>query len=186
VKNEIKLEEVHSEEWIERIAYFRVEVWNLNGMVDMSYFPERKCLEAVDSEAIHRIAQWQGRLIAATRYTQYADLQSTHHGDYYGRAGIELQGPIGIPEHTVVHPEFAGRGLGKAITESHVAHALKFGVRFNISENTLANAEMMHKMGVTSRKSLGRAPPDPRFPGIQFEWIALDVEAYRRNLKSKG
>lgn len=183
MKNEFELEEVNSKEWIERIATFRVEVWDLNDMVDMSFFPDKKCLEEVDYDAVHRIVQWQGRLIAATRYTQYANLESTHHGDYYRRAGIELQGPIGIPEHTVVHPEFSGRGLGKAITESHIAHALKNGVRFNISENSVANAQLVRKMGMTGRKFLGKAPPDPRFPGIQFEWMALDVETFGQSLR---
>jgi len=182
VKDPFKLEEVEYEEWIDRIAHFRVEVWKLNDMVDMTYFPDNKCLEEVDKKATHKIVQWQGRLIAATRYTHYPDLDSTHHGDYYRRGGIDLQGPIGIPEHTVVHPDFAGRGLGKAITDSYFDLGRRNKVRFHLSENTPVNAELLRNMG---RKSLGMAPPDPRFPGIQFEWMCMDIESHYSDSKAK-
>lgn len=176
MNREFIFEEVSSPEWLDRIARFRVEVWKLNDMIDASYFPDNKCLEKVDEIALHRIVQEGGRLIAATRYTHYDDLQSTHHGTYYREAGIDLVGSVGLPEHTVVHPDFAGRGLGKAITDAHFAHGLELGVRYHVSENTAVNAELMRKMG---RTSLGMAPPDPRFPGIQFEWMLLDLEAQR-------
>ncbi|PCI75473.1 MAG: hypothetical protein COB20_12865 [SAR86 cluster bacterium] len=179
MRNEFDLVEVNSQEWLERIAYFRIEVWKLNAMVDMAYYPENKCLEEVDKIATHRVVELKGRLIAATRYTQYPNMNSSHNGAYYRQEGIELPGPIGIPEHTVVHPEFVGRGLGKAITIAHRQQALQNGVRFIISENTKVNADLLRKMG---KKSLGMAPPDPRFPGIQFEWICSDLEPFYKNL----
>ena len=169
------LEEVDSPEWLEEIARFRVEVWYHNGMVDMAYFPEGKCLEEVDKSATHQISRWEGKLIAATRHTLYTDLESTHHGDYYSRQGISLEGPIYIPEHTVVHPDFVGRGLGKIITRTHRRQAIAAGARHTISENTKVNADLMRKMGV---KSLGFAPPDPRFPNIQFEWMYSVIESH--------
>lgn len=178
MKTEFTLEEVSSTEWLEKIARFRVEVWNHNRMIDMSCFPENKCLEEVDKIATHRIAQWEGKLIAATRYTFYPDIDSSHHGDYYRKQGIRLEGSIAIPEHTVVHPDFVGRGLGKLITLAHRQQAIRDGVRYTISENTRVNADLMRKMGV---KSLGVAPPDARFPGIEFEWMYSDVAAYTQD-----
>ena len=180
--DEFILEEVSSEEWLDRIAHFRVEVWKFNDMIDMSYFPENKCLEDVDKIATHRIVEWEGKLIAATRYTQYPDLESTHHGDYYSKQGIQLSGPIGIPEHTVVHPDFVGRGLGKAITRAHRRQAIASGARYTISENTKVNADLMRKMASGS-KSLGLAPPDPRFPGIEFEWMCTDLAPFYSDQK---
>ncbi len=177
MKNEFVLEEVDSPEWLEKIARFRVEVWSHNGMIDLSYFPENKCLEEVDKIATHRVANWRGQLIAATRYTYYRDLESTHHGDYYKKQGIRLAGSVVIPEHTVVHPDFVGRGLGKAITLAHRRQALEDGARYTISENTKVNADLMRKMGV---KSLGLAPPDPRFPGIEFEWMYSELALYSK------
>ncbi|GJM13004.1 MAG: hypothetical protein DHS20C12_14070 [Pseudohongiella sp.] len=171
MKKEFLLEEADPELWLEQIARLRVEVWDHYGMVDMSYFPDNKCLEAVDSIAIHHIAQHEGRLMAAARYTVYPDLESSHNAGYYKEAGIQLEGPIGIPERTVVHPDFSGQGLGRAIARTHRAEALKQGVRFNISENTEVNARLLRAIG---RKSLGMAPPDPRFPGIQYEWMCLE------------
>ena len=183
MKREFDLVEVSSPEWLERIAYFRVEVWKLNEMIDLSYFPENKCLEAVDEIATHRIVECQGRLIAATRYVQYPDLQSSHLGDYYRREAIDLPGPIGIPEHTVVHPDFTGRGLGKAITLAHRQQSLGNGVRFNISENTRVNADLLRKMGA---KSLGIAPPDARFPGIEFEWMCVELALCAEGINSQS
>lgn len=181
--DEFVLEEVDSPEWLEKIARFRVEVWQHNDMVDMRYFPENKCLEEVDKTATHRIARWQGELIAATRHTLYPDLESTHHGDYYSKQGISLEGPIYIPEHTVVHPDFVGRGLGKLITLGHRRQALADGARFTISENTKVNADLMRKMGI---KSLGFAPPDPRFPGIEFEWMCSELALYNHDGEPKA
>ncbi len=182
MKQAFDLVEVSSPEWLERIAYFRVEVWKLNEMIDMSYFPENKCLEEVDKIATHRIVEWEGRLIAATRYVQYPDLDSSHLGDYYRSEDIYLPGPIGIPERTVVHPEFAGRGIGMAMLLAHRAHSLANGVRFNISENTRASASLMPKLGA---KSLGMAPPDPRFPGIEFEWMCVEMALIADVMKSE-
>lgn len=172
---EFELMEVDGDEWLERIAYFRVQVWALNNMIDLSYFPENKCLEDVDKIATHRVVEHEGRLIAATRYIQYPDLDSSHHADYYREQDIQLEGPIGIPEHTVVHPDFTGRGLGKLITLGHRQQAIRDGARHTLSENTRVNADLMRKMGV---RSLGLAPPDPRFPGIQFEWMSSVVGSY--------
>lgn len=182
MKESFNLIEVDSQEWLERIARFRVEVWKLNNMVDMAYFPEKKCLEEVDKFATHRVVEVEGQLIAATRYTQYPDMDSSHHGAYYKQVGIALLGPIGIPEHTVVHPNFVGRGLGRAITIAHRQQAIANGARYTISENTKVNAKLMLKMG---KKSLGMAPPDPRFPGIQFEWMYTDLEPYYAELDSQ-
>ena len=182
MKDEFVLVEVDSQEWLERIARFRVQVWKYNNMIDVSYFPENKCLEEADKIATHRIVEFEGELIAATRYTQYEDLDSTHHGDYYKKQGIQLPGPIGIPEHTVVHPEFVGKGLGKLITRAHRRQALKNGARYTLSENTKVNADLMRKMGI---KSLGMGPADPRFPGIEFEWMCTDLEPLYKDFESK-
>ena len=95
MKEEFVLEQVNSEHWLERIAHFRVKIWKHNNMIDVSYFSGNKCLEEADKIAIHRIVEFEGVLIAATRYTQYEDLGSTHHGGYYREQGIQLPGPIG-------------------------------------------------------------------------------------------
>jgi len=182
MKDEFALIEVNSEEWLERIAHFRVKIWKYNNMIDESYFPENKCLEEADKIATHRIVEWEGELIAATRYILCEDLDSTHHGDYYKKQGIQMPGPIGIPEHTVVHPDFVGKGIGKAITLAHRQQALKSGARYNISENTKVNADLLRKMGV---RSLGMAPPDPRFPGIEFEWMCTDLEPLYKDFDSE-
>ncbi len=174
---------VDTEKWLDSIAYFRVEVWKLNGMVDMSHFPDDKCLEEVDKIATHLIVERKGVLMAATRYVQYPDLASSHNKDYYETAGISLSGPIGLPEHTVVHPDYAGRGLGKAIADAHVRQAMRNGARYMITENSPTAAEIMRKRG---RKSLGMAPGDPRFPNIEFEWMLSDMKLIVAELTGKN
>lgn len=166
------------DEWLERIARFRVEVWRANGMISPASFPEGVCVEAVDLIATHFIIEHDAELIGACRYVQYPDVASSHHAEYYKAAGIELQGPIGIPEHTVVHPDRMRLGLGGKLASAQLGQAIAHGARYMISEAAPAAASMLRKRG---RKSLGMAPLDARFPSVQFEWMLTDIhEAMNR------
>ena len=166
-----KLQRVSTPEWIDRIAHFRFDVWQARGMIDTSYFPEQKCLEPIDQQAVHFAVEWEDELVAAARISRHDDIHSTHHGDYYRKAGIDLEGPVAIPEHTVVRPDMDGKGLHKLITAENIRVAKEFGVRYSVVECTPIAAALIKKMG---RPSLGRAPDDPRFPGIEFEWILAE------------
>ena len=169
-----KLSSVSCDQWIEKIAQFRFEVWRANEMIDLSLFPEQKCLEDVDYTAIHTVIESEGNLVAASRFTSYPDIHSTHLGDYYQKAGIKLEGAIGIPEHPVVQPNMVGKGLHRLIIAEIERLARERSLNYTISECTEAAAQLLLKSG---RKSLGKAPKDPRFPDIEFEWIVTDYTA---------
>lgn len=165
---------VNSPDWLEKIARFRVAVWMAHGMIDPRCFPDGVCDEAVDRIATHFIIEREGDLLGACRYVRYPDLASSHHAAYYKSAGIELEGPIGIPEHFVVHPDSERQGIGIKLVKAQQAHAIANNVRFLISEASPAAAALLLQLG---RRSLGPAPEDARFPGMQFVWILTDLQA---------
>ena len=167
---------VTTAEWLDRIGWFRVEVWQANTMVDAASFPDGKCLEPVDSIATHFVIEQGGELLGACRYAQYPDLASSHHSQYYLAAGIRLQGPVGIPEHTVVRPDYARQGLGSRLASAQLQEAIAHNARYMLIEAAPAAAAMLRKRG---RKYLGKAPPDPRFPNVQFEWFVTDMAQLR-------
>ncbi|MDA1370033.1 MAG: GNAT family N-acetyltransferase [Proteobacteria bacterium] len=164
---------VTGDEWLDRIARLRVEVWIAEGMTAPGCFPEGRCLEEEDQAAFHFVIESADRLVAAGRYTQYPDLTSTHHGSYYQATGFSLDGPIGIPERVVVIPEMVGQGLFRRVADALMLQAKQQGARYTLSECSPAAAASLVRAG---RKSLGKAPPDPRFPGVEFEWILSDVK----------
>jgi len=169
---DFKISTVEVNEWLDKLARFRFEVWSANNMIDPSLFPEQKCLEDVDQTAIQIVIELKDELVASTRFASYPDIYSTHHGDYYKNAGIRLEGAVGIPEHTVVRPDMTRRGLHSLIIDEVIRQAIIVGARFTISECTPAAADLLRKRG---RQSLGMAPHDPRFPNIQFEWMLTEV-----------
>ena len=166
-------------DWLDRIARFRVKVWTLNNMIDLSLFPENLCLEDVDHCATQLVIEENGELCAAVRYTQYSDINNTHLGIYYRESGIVIDGPIGIPERLVVHPDVTRQGVAWKMAKSLGNLGVERGARYMVSECSPKVAALMRKR---KRVSLGFAPDDPRFPGVRFEWMLSDIEIVAKQL----
>jgi hypothetical protein len=148
-------------------------------MIDPACFPDGRCLEEVDHVATHFVIEENGRLLGAIRYTQYDNIHATHHGDYYREAGIDFEGPVAIPERSVVHPDVDGKGLLRVLADAVVNHRVEQNIEYSISECSPSAASYMRKQGC---KSFGLAPVDPRFPGVQFEWILSDFSLKGKHL----
>lgn len=170
---------VSGPEWIDRIAKFRIDVWSQADLVDVSFFPDGKWLDDVDADATHIVIVEDGELLAAVRYCQYPTIDSTHHGSYYREAGIDLDGPIGIPERMVVRQDLARKGLAWVLANAIAYQAVTQGARHVISECSEGTAALMRKRG---RPSLGFAPYDPRFPNVRFEWMHSDIAVVLKEL----
>ena len=169
------LKTVSGQQWIQRIAHFRYQVWSELSMIDESLFPGQACLEEVDQLATHLVVMDQDRLVGAARYTQYADINSAHLGLYYEDSGITPEGAAGVPERVVVDPDVKREGIGFALADKMSSLAVKRGASFTISECSPEGAKLVRKY---DGPSLGMAPIDPRFPGVRFEWMLVP---YRNN-----
>ena len=170
---------VQGADWLDRIARFRVKIWSLNDMIDLSLFPDNLCLENVDHSATQLVIEENGELCAAARYTQYPDINSTHLGIYYRESGIVIDGPIGIPERLVVHPDVTRQGVAWKMAKSLGNLGVERGARYMVSECSPKVAALMRKR---KRVSLGFAPNDPRFPHVHFEWMLSDIEIVAKEL----
>lgn len=169
---------VSGEDWLARIARFRVDVWQSYGILAEGYYIDGRCLEEQDQEAIHLVILAGDRLCGAVRYNDYAQLADCPLASSYRAAGIELSGPIAIPERMVVDPEFARQGIWAELSDRLLQLCVERKARYMISECSELVARAMRKRG---RQSLGMAPIDPRFPGARFEWMLTDIEALRRS-----
>jgi len=78
-----------------------------------------------------------------------------------------------------VHPDYARVGMGSRLATAQLNAAIDQCARFLIIEAAPAAAAMLRKRG---RKSLGKAPPDTRFPAVDFEWFLTDIAAVRNNV----
>lgn len=170
----------NTEEWIDRIARLRVEVWNFHNMIDMKYFPDGKWLEDVDKIATHIIIEVEGKLVAATRYVQFENIDSSHLAEQYRESGLSLPGAIGIPERAVVHPDYLGHGLFNILSKASLEQAIEQGACYTIVEATTASAKRL----ADKRVSMGKAPADPRLPGSEWEYMVADVKEIVKNRKS--
>lgn len=169
------LKTVSGQQWIQRIAHFRYQVWSELSMIDESLFPGQACLEEIDQLATHLVVMDEDRLVGAARYTQYTDINSTHLGLYYEDSGITPEGVAGVPERVVVDPDVQREGIGLALADAIASLIVERGASFSISECSPEAANMVRKRGGAS---LGMAPIDPRFPGVRFEWM---LRSYRNN-----
>lgn len=170
----IPLQHVRGRKWLERIAKFRVQVWNQDGSIDATSFTDGQCLEATDAEAIHVVVLDGETLIAAIRFNSYATLSDCPLAQQYRAAGIDVPGPVAVPERLVVAEKHRRRGILSGLADHMLELCQQYGCRSMISECSPATADMLRKRG---RQSLGYAPHDPRFPHTRYEWMLTDIEA---------
>ena len=167
-----KLQHVGGEDWLQRIARFRYRIWQEDGLIDESLFPDGPVIEEVDRQAIQVVHLDEGQLVASIRYAQFDSLQQAPQAEEFARCGIALWGAVALPERLVVHPDYRRRGILDAIATYMVELARQHGARYIISECSPPTAELLRKRG---RPSLGFSPQDPRFPGVRYEWFLSDL-----------
>ena len=177
------LKKVSGEQWIQRIAQFRYQVWSTLNMIDESLFPGQICLEEVDYLATHLVVMDQDKLLGAARYTQYADINKTHLGLYYHESGVSIEGIAAVPERVVVDPDLKREGIGWALSDALARLAVEQGASFTIAECSPEAATLVRKR---SGISLGMAPLDPRFPDVQFEWMLSPIEIIIKRFAQQG
>lgn len=159
-----------------QIYRFRVEVWRESGHVCDAAFPEGLWKDAYDDVAEHAAMWVDDQLAASIRYTQWPRLADMPDAAYFSHAGIVDVGPVGLPERLVVAAPFRRMGLYRKIADHYYRHAKANGATHVLMEATEPTAALMAKRG---RRILGDAPPDPRFPGVRFQWVLSDLSPPR-------
>jgi len=163
---------VEDAEVLEAIYRFRVRVWRDSGLLADDAFADGRWKDHYDDVAMHVAMFVDDELAAAIRYTQWPRLADMPDAAYFSHAGIGDVGPIGLPERLIVDPGHRRMGLYRQIADHIYHHARANGATHVLMEATEPTAALMAKRG---RQILGDAPPDPRFPGVRFQWVLSDL-----------
>jgi len=168
---------VSGDDWLERIARFRVSVWRAEGMLSDTCFTDGCCLELIDSKAIQVVVTDNDRLVGAIRYYQYEQLADCPNASSFNLSCVSIPSPVATPERLVVDSDYKRRGIFKVLGLAVRALCYRHGARCMISECAPPVAKALREMG---RQSLGMAASDPRFPNTNYEWILSRVDLNER------
>ena len=169
--------EVSGDEAVERIARFRYAVWAASGLMDPTAFPDGRWRDDLDDQARHLVLEAEGRLVGAARYTQWERMDDMPEGAYYRSIGLDLDGPIGLPQRVVVTPEARRRGLSMKLADGLLHLGIEMAARYILAEASAGAVRMMLKRG---RRHVGPAPYDARFPGVRFQIMLTDMRELGR------
>jgi GNAT superfamily N-acetyltransferase len=128
--------EVRDPETIEQITRFRFDSWLATGLIIPEAFPGRAWRDDLDDVARHFVLEVDGRLSASIRYAQFDRLEDMPLAAYYRSHGLDLDGPIGLPERMTVLPGMFRMGLMKRLADHVLEIARESGARYLISEAT--------------------------------------------------
>jgi len=161
---------------IDRICRFRVEIWRRTGLVADWAFPDGTWRDALDDVAEH-YAYFDGdALVCSTRVSMFATMDEMPDADHYRALGLQLRGPILMPERLVVAPEWRRTGLPAQIGDFCLRRARELGANLILTEASPRTVPFLLRRG---RRHLGPGPFDPRFPEVRFELILTEAHAFR-------
>jgi len=164
--------EVRGQATIERITRFRFECWSATGLIVPEAFPGGVWRDDLDDVARHFVIEVDGRIAAAIRYAQFDRLDDMPLAAHYRAQGLDIEGPIGLPERMTVRPGLFRMGLMSRLADHILEVSRRAGARYLIMEATPAAAAMLLQRG---RTLIGPAPHDPRFPDVSFQFVLTDL-----------
>lgn len=163
---------------LEEIYRLRARVWRQMGLARDGAFPNGMWCDPLDANCRHWIViAPDGSVAAAGRISIHKTLSDVHQAEEYLRYSLDPTGPVAAPDRVVVCPSFQGQGLGRRILDVQDAAAREGGARIAVRQ---ASPDMVRLLRHRGWRLLGPASPDPRFPGVAFTVVVLDLAADRK------
>jgi hypothetical protein len=156
---------------IEQICRFRVQVWAATGLLAPDAFPGGTWRDAMDDQCTHLAILSGAEILAAGRWSLYQSMEQIPDAEQYKRVGLELEGPIGLPERIVVSRSIPYFNLAWRLLDALDDLSRDAGARYAVG---LASPAMVRILKRRNRRVVGQAAPDPRFPGVQFHIIVRE------------
>jgi hypothetical protein len=151
---------------IDEICRFRVRVWGETGRLAVHLFPNGCWRDPLDDDCTHLAIVSGGELLAAARWSLHASLDQLPDSEQYARLGLDLDGPIALPERIVVSPHVPHLNLAWRLLDALDDLSVAVGARCSIAQ---ASPGMLRLLSFRNRcRVVGEATEDRRFPGVKF------------------
>ncbi len=168
--------EVSDPETLARIGRLRFEAWHAKGLIVPDAFPGGVWRDPLDAIARHFVIEVDGRLAASMRYAQFDRMDDMPEAAHYRKMGLDLDGPVGLPERLFVAPGLRHLRLPERMADKILETAHASGARWLVTEATPPMVAMLLARG---RQHIGPAAHDPRFPTVDFQLMLTDVRRAR-------
>jgi hypothetical protein len=167
--------ETCDEQVIGEICRFRVSVWREEGQLASYAFPDGQWRDPVDDRSIHwLIRDFRGCCAAAGRLSMHRSLAEVHQAEEYLRFGLHLPAPVAAPDRVVVARFARVSGLGRQILDLQDAASQALGASHAVRQASPRMAQLLEHRGW---QVLGRASPDDRFPGVEFQVVVKSFDS---------
>jgi GNAT superfamily N-acetyltransferase len=164
--------ETCDEHVIAEICRFRVSVWREEGQLASHAFPNGQWRDPVDGQSTHwLIRDFRGCCAAAGRLSMHRSLEEVHQAEEYLRFGLQLPGSVAAPDRVVVARFARASGLGRQILDLQDAAAQAAGASHAVRQASPRMAQLLEHRGW---QVLGRASPDDRFSGVEFQVVVKE------------
>ena len=133
---------------LERIGRLRYEVWEGEGSVDASQFPDRVWVDAMDRAASARhwfVQDPAGEVVAAARLTLHGETDDYRDVELWKAKGIPLAFPVCDLGRLVVRRDARRRGLATRLNALRVDAAKAWGAGAIICTASEANHGLLCK-----------------------------------------
>jgi hypothetical protein len=158
---------------IDEICRFRVRVWAATGCLAAEAFPDGIWRDLQDDACTHLAILSGAELLAAARWSLCDLLEQVPDAEQYRRIGLELEGPIALPERIVVSPFVPHLNLAAPLLVALDNLSRAAGARYAVGQASGAMARMLEQRGRC--RIVGSAAPDPRFMGVQFYIVVREL-----------
>lgn len=160
-------------ETLAQIFRFRERVWRATGGIAADAFADGSWHDEWDADGTHWVIRDEEfQIVASARSTVHDNIHAVPEAEEYLRYGYLPNGRIASPARVVVAQECQGRGLGKRLLAVQDEHAVASGAAHAVRQASPAMARLLMPRGW---RLLGAARTDPRFPGVEFQVVCLDL-----------
>ncbi len=148
-EGQIQIEELSptSQEGLEAIGRFRLEVWRQETGVNESLFPSGVWLEPIDQGARHWVARDPEGMVASARLSVHDKLLENPDGYLFERAKIEVPLPAAHLCKLVVHERARGKGLATQLNKIRIEAAKRMVAKSILVTASEANSRLLHRLG---------------------------------------
>jgi len=149
----------------------RARVWLEEGAA-AGAFPDGTWSDARDAQRLHWVALDGDRIVAAASLDLHESLAAVEEPEAYASVPPPPPGVIAAPTRVVVDRAYRGGGLANALLDRQDEAARAAGAVLAVRQASPAMRRLLERRGWRDH---GPAPPDPRFPGIEFRVMSLEM-----------
>jgi GNAT superfamily N-acetyltransferase len=149
----------------------RARVWIGEG-ADPAAFPEGAWSDDADARRLHWVALDGDRIVGGASLDVLSSLAEMDEPEAYRIVPPPPPGIVAAPARIVVERAYRGRGIASALLDAQDEAAREAGAVFAARQASPPMARLLRRRGW---RVDGPAPDDPRFPGVRFVVMSLDL-----------